>query len=249
MDERYERERQFHDKAFSESTRQGVAGFYAVADNSFASYRNAVTAIGAGRDVLEYGCGQGTSAFLLAKHGARVTAIDISEVAIRQARDRARADDLKTVDFRVMNAEKLEFEPASFDLVCGVAILHHLDLPAALSEIRRTLRPSGTAVFLETLGHNPLINLYRRATPQLRTPDEHPLLVRELEAAKSSFQNVELRFFNLSSLAAVPFRSLRLFAPLRNMLHAFDSALFATMPITRRYAWQVLIVLSQPRDS
>ena len=76
---------------------------------------------------------------------------------------------LTGVRFQVMNAEVLEFPDASFDLVFGVAILHHLDLDTACAEFLRVLRPSGTAVFLEPLGHNPFINLVRWATPAART--------------------------------------------------------------------------------
>jgi hypothetical protein len=48
------------------------------------------------------------------------------------------------------------------------------DLSLACSEIARVLRPGGPAIFVEPLGHNPLINAYRKRTPALRTVDEHP---------------------------------------------------------------------------
>jgi ubiquinone/menaquinone biosynthesis C-methylase UbiE len=75
--------------------------------------------------------------------------------------------------FDVMNAEELEFEDAAFDVIFGSGIIHHLDVPRAYSELARVLAPGGSAVFVEPLGHNPLIRVFRNRTPELRTPDEH----------------------------------------------------------------------------
>ena len=52
------------------------------------------------------------------------------------------------VETKATDAERLPFEDASFDLVFGHAVLHHLpDLDAALAEFRRVLRPGGTLAF------------------------------------------------------------------------------------------------------
>src|SRR5712692_5573664 len=158
MDLRHERERAYHNQAFAQGTRESVGSYYNYIDNSTSCFRRILDVNCANRRVLEYGCGQGSHAFYLAARGAAVTGIDLSDVAIDQGRDRARRERLD-VTFRVMDAERLDFEDDSFDLICGVAILHHLDLQKALSEVSRTLRPGGLAVFLEPLGHNPAINL------------------------------------------------------------------------------------------
>src|SRR3712207_2747501 len=124
-------------------------------------YREALRTLGAGRRVLEFGCGPASHAIELAAAGAHVTAIDISPVAIAKARGKARAAGVDgRMAFRVMDAEALEFGDASFDLVCGHAIIHHLHLPTVFAETRRVLGSSGAAVFNEPLGHNPVINAY-----------------------------------------------------------------------------------------
>src|SRR3546814_1101008 len=81
-----------------------------------------------------------------------------------------------------MNAEAMTFPDDSFDLVFGSGIIHHLDIDRAFGEIARVLRPGGRAVFIEPLGLNPAIELYRRFTPSARTPDEHPLLRRDFRS-------------------------------------------------------------------
>jgi SAM-dependent methyltransferase len=200
----------------------------------------------AGAKVLEFGCGTGTYSVPLARRGALVTGIDISDVAIDVAAQQAKAGGV-SAQYRRMDAEALEFPSESFDLVCGVAILHHLDLDKAYAGVARVLKPGGHAVFMEPLGHNPAINLYRRLTPQLRTVDEHPLLMRDLRIAEKYFQGVVNRFFTFQSLFAVPFRRMPFFIPLVKGLDGADNVLFAACPPARRLAWQVIVVLNQPR--
>lgn len=243
---RQEREREFHNRIFAEHSRQRLDAVYATLHASRLFYEGVLTAHCAGRDVLELGCGSATHSAFLAAHGARLTGIDISDIAVEQARARARAQHFPAV-FQRMDAEHLEFPDNRFDLICSVAILHHLDLRSAFSELRRVLRPAGRAVFLEPLGHNPLINLYRRMTPGLRTPDEHPLLMADIAAAREYFETVEAHCFALHSILATPFRYPRwLFRSLLLSLEALDRALFTVAPFARKYAWQVVIVLSDP---
>jgi SAM-dependent methyltransferase len=247
MSERLERERAFHDRAYAEDVRARAQRFYAVTGALTGWYREALRAHAPGARVLEYGCGNGSHAPDLVRAGARVVGIDISPVAIEQATARARAEGLENgLTFQVMDAEQVDFPDASFDLVCGSGILHHLDLNRAYAEIARVLSPRGTAVFEEPLGHNPAINAYRNRTPELRTVDEHPLRVGDLALAERFFDQVDTRFFNLSSLVAIPLRSLPAFERVVDGLDGLDRLLFRVAPVLRRYAWMVGITLRRP---
>jgi ubiquinone/menaquinone biosynthesis C-methylase UbiE len=181
--ERLQSEKEFHNEAFSQNTRAAAKKYYKSASISKEKYRELLFENVKGKRVLEYGCGPGSAAFDLASRGAKVTAIDISDVAIEQASEEAEKEKLD-IEFHVMDAENLEFEANYFDLICGSGILHHLDLDSSYKEINRTLKKNGKAVFFEPLGHNPIINLYRKLTPAMRTDDEHPLLMRDLELAR-----------------------------------------------------------------
>lgn len=245
---RQARERDFHNEAFADGRRRGLTGVYAVLHDSRMFYERVLSSNCAGRDVLEYGCGPGGYSRFLAERGAHLTGIDISDVAVQQASEKARSEGFPAT-FRVMDAERLEFGDGSFDLVCSVAILHHLDLNRAYSEVARVLKRSGRAVFLEPLGHNPLINLFRRMTPHLRTPDEHPLLMKDLRLAEAYFNRVQSSFFAFHSLLAIPFRNTRSFLRILTRLEAVDRAFFRIAPTFRRYAWEVVVVLSEPRKA
>jgi SAM-dependent methyltransferase len=247
MSTRLERERDFHNATFAARSREDAAKFYEVEQAPMDGYVELLRRYGApGRRVLEYGCGPGSQAFTLAAQGVRVTGIDISDVAIDLATERAALEGVAdNADFRVMNAEATDFGAAEFDLVCGTAILHHLDVAAAYSEIGRVLRSDGHACFVEPLGHNPAIRAYRDRTPELRTEDEHPLLVPDLELLRAYFGTVETTFFNLLTLAAVPLRRTRGFGPAVRALSAVDRLLFR-LPAARRQAWMVLISVGDP---
>jgi SAM-dependent methyltransferase len=243
-----EDEAAFHDRAYSDEIRSGLwSTVYRVVGSSIRFYRQYLESRCEGAAVLEYGCGVTNQALFLADRGAAsVIGIDLSEVAVERGNERARSGGYDSVSFRVMDAEDLDFGDNSFDLICGGGILHHLDLSQAYSELSRVLRPSGSAIFVEPLGHNPLINLYRDRTPELRTPDEHPLLMADVEAAEEFFGTVRTRFFHLSGLAAVPFRRLSGFHRIVAALDAVDRLVFRLVPPSRKHAWMVAIELTRP---
>ena len=248
MQSRIEREREFHNQELAHGERARVSSVYEVTRRSSEAYKQFLQRQVCGKRVLEYGCGANSYAFWLAGLGAQVVGIDISDAAIRQSQRRAEQHpDSERVSFRQMNAEQLEFPADSFDVICGRAILHHLDLQKAFSELARTLKPGGQAIFVEPLGHNPIINAYRRRTPSLRTEDEHPLLMSDLKLAETYFGKVEARYFHLGGLAAAPLAGTAAFNPVLNFLDGLDSALFKLLPFLRKHAWSVVLTFSAPR--
>ncbi len=123
--------------------------------------------------VLDYGCWEGLETRRYLEYGARyVYGIDIADKAIECAKASLAHE---PAEFLVADAHFLPFDPASFDLVVGRGILHHLDLKIAYAEIARVLKPGGLALFVEPLRGNPLSKLIRLCTPRARTPDERPL--------------------------------------------------------------------------
>ncbi len=101
-----------------------------------------------GLRVLEIGCGLGTDGARFARAGAVYTGVDLTEAAVSLARRRFELEGLPG-EFRVADAEALEFADGSFDLVYSHGVLHHTPDPAAaVREVRRVLAPGGRAVVM-----------------------------------------------------------------------------------------------------
>jgi len=101
-----------------------------------------------GLRVLEIGCGMGTDGAQFAKAGADYTGVDLTNAAVELARKRFEVSGLKG-EFRVADAERLDFPDKSFDLVYSHGVLHHTpDIEAAVREIHRVLKPGGRAIVM-----------------------------------------------------------------------------------------------------
>jgi len=124
-------------------------------------YRSA-GALGPGKKALEIGCGTGIFTALIARSGAEIEAVDLSPELAEKARAQNPAPNVK---YTVMNVEKLEFPDNSFDCIYGSSVLHHLNLPKALPEMLRVLKPGGTFVFTEPNMLNPQIMLQKNIPP------------------------------------------------------------------------------------
>jgi ubiquinone/menaquinone biosynthesis C-methylase UbiE len=190
--------------------------------------------------VLDYGCFTGDLYPALAPHKpARVVGIDISQAGIDQAK--ARFGD--AVEYLKMDAHHTTFPDATFDLVVGTSILHHLDWEPAIREVSRILKPGGVAVFTEPLGGNPAAKLIRKLTPKARTRDEKPVERAQILFADRIIGRGQHRFGNLVSVPLAMTTSLLVESPDNVLLRAADpiDRLLAKTPI--KY-WMRQVVLS-----
>jgi ubiquinone/menaquinone biosynthesis C-methylase UbiE len=198
-----------------------------------------------GKRVLDYCCGLGNTSAELGSYGAKVDAIDISSEEIETARATAKAQGVEAnITFHVMDAEHTEFPDNTFDIIVCCGVLHHLDLDAAYKELARVVKPDGCVLAIEALSHNPIIHWYRKSTPQQRTAWEvdHILTVPKIEKSRRYFSEIDIRFFHLFSIAAIPFRKFFFFKPLLTVLDFMD-AIVLRIPWIRRMAWQGIFFL------
>ena len=201
--------------------------------------------------VLDFCCGNGEDSIFMAKNGAsKVIGIDISEVSITNCIKRSVSENIDNIsNFRVMDAENLEFDYNTFDVVSEYGALHHIDLEKAFKSMVKVLKPNGKMICVEALGHNPIIHLYRKRTMDLRTKWEvdHILIKKDIKKIYKYFNRIEyLGFFHLTTLMAVPFRNKCYFNSLLGTLEKIDEVILK-FPFIKWHAWQVVFVLSEPK--
>jgi SAM-dependent methyltransferase len=244
---RIDRERVYHNRRAHEETRESQAKYYAAIRDGADEFDNRLNTVAQSADILEYGCGTNSKLFSLARTCRTGVGIDISDAAIQLATTDATALRLTNIRFLAMNAEAMDFPTGSFDVVFGRGIIHHLQTERAFAEIARVLRPGGTALFWEPMGHNILLNTYRRLTPNARTPDEHPLLRSDFEIAQRYFSRVSLRMFGLTSALAVPFRDSAVGEAVLKITGGLDQRVFR-IPGMRWQAWYCLMDMSSRNE-
>lgn len=178
-----------------------------------------------GARVLVPGCGFGEDAIRLAILGAEVYTFDLSPDVIEIARQRANRTPYLRLCFDTMPAEKLRYPDNFFDLVLFVDILHHVEIPAAMNEIARVLKPGGKIIGDELYTHSSLQKLresgliVRFLYPRMRrfiygterpyiTEDEHKINEREFAIVKNCLMpNSNVRYFNFIVGRLLPSKS------------------------------------------
>jgi 2-polyprenyl-6-hydroxyphenyl methylase / 3-demethylubiquinone-9 3-methyltransferase len=106
--------------------------------------------------VLDVGCGGGILSEAMARGGARVLGIDLSQAVLDVAELHALEAEL-AVEYRAIAAEELAAaSPRSFDLVTCMEMLEHVPDPAATLAALATLVKPGGNVIVSTLNRKPM---------------------------------------------------------------------------------------------
>jgi SAM-dependent methyltransferase len=180
-----------------------------------------------GFDVLEIGLGYGTLSSELIARGASYHGLDIAEGPVAMVRHRmALAGEGDEADERIVqgSALALPYDRASFDRVFTIGCLHHTgDIPAAVREVHRVLRPGGTATVM-VYNRNSFRQLVKVKLPSLlrrRSADEVAALYdrnargdaaphveyvsrRQVRAIFSMFAGVEIDVRNFDTTRFIP---------------------------------------------
>ncbi len=164
-----------------------------------------------GKRVLDFGCGTGPFSIFFAKRGAHVTGIDINAHSIRRAKENAKRHHVESLcRFLEGDGQTLPFENETFDHIISIEVLSFVHLDKAMREIARVLKPNGTVLIQDTLGHNPIWNLNRKIKlwrgKKTRFQVDHILKKEDFKCFDAHFSSVETRYFDLTTLSLFPFR-------------------------------------------
>jgi asparagine synthase (glutamine-hydrolysing) len=190
------------------------------------------------KTVLDFGCGAGKSSVLLARRGAKVIAMDISNPIMEVARQRLLKNDVfSNVVFVNGSAHNIPLAAESVDMVFGIAILHHLHLQLVSREVLRILKKGGRAIFQEPVRNSKVIKLLRGLIPYQAedvSPYERPLTDEELADFAHGFSQYRAKAFTL------PYTNLVGILPgvhkLMYPLHRIDGMVLRRFPSLDYYA-------------
>ncbi|HEY8164069.1 MAG TPA: class I SAM-dependent methyltransferase, partial [Gemmatimonadaceae bacterium] len=149
--------------------------------------------------------------------------------------------------FLQRDCEQTGLPTGAFSACLCHGMLHHLDLTKAYPELARIMRPGGRILCVEALAYNPVIQLYRNRTPELRTDWEkkHILGMREVKLARHWFNVENVKFF----LMAAPLATLLPAGAVRRGFitvgHAIDS-IATRIPGLQLWSWQFAFELVKP---
>lgn len=140
-----------------------------------ATIRRVQSLLSGEQNVLEIGCGTGTTAMRLAPHTRRLLATDVSANMVAIAREKLAAEPMPQLSFAVADADVPTTAQGAYDVVLAFNLLHLMaDLDRALEAAAQALKPGGlliskTACIAEM---NPLIP--RLALPLMRAIGKAP---------------------------------------------------------------------------
>jgi SAM-dependent methyltransferase len=217
-------------------------GFRRLIEWNLARLRRSVPLTATSR-VLSLGCGTGEYELALAPHVASLVAVDLSPVAIAEARRRIPAGQLPALDFREGSIGDVQFAPRSFDVVYAMGVLHHLgqdERRGLLTRARQWLDADGWFYARDPNAHG-ILRLaagwsFRHSS--FHSPNEAALRPRDVcgELTSAGFHAPRVGYTDVLS-GPLPWLVGSRSAPFWRLVFALDRAWLAT-PGLRRLASQ-----------
>lgn len=219
------------------------------------------------KKILDVGCGLGESSIYFAIKGADVTALDLSQGMLNKTKELAKINKVK-VKTHLATAENFQFiNNEEFDVIYIGNCLHHADIKQTMKNVMSHLKSDGLFVSWDPIAYNPVINVYRLIASNVRTPDEHPLKIKDIKDITSNFKKSSTDYFWLTSLIVfilmiifqrknpnkerfwktVVYESKKwnwLYKPLAK----FDYFLLKILPPLKLLCWNVVITGSHKKD-
>ncbi len=219
-----------------------------------------------GKKILDIGCGLGEASVYFAMKGAKVLAMDISHYMTDTTRALAKANGVSLRTYQSSIEHLVLPKKEQFDIIYVGNLFHHVDIDKALDRILVYLKPKGMLVSWDPVDYNPIINIYRRIATKVRSKDERPIRIRDIDIFKKRFLQVESHWFWFTTLIIFIIMALIqkrnpnterfwkvvvkegdswkwLYAPLERL----DAFLLHIFPQIKYLCWNVVLIMTHPR--
>lgn len=225
--------------------------FYYLTNEALKYYQKILSENTSGKKIIVVGCAEG-GVTPLAKAGAKqVLGVDIASEPVKKLNQSIEKENLSHIASAVVgNAELLDVPNNSFDVICCLGVLHHLDIAKAASSWSNALNEEGLVIMEEPMAYNPIVAIYRLLTPKMRTEDEHPLVPADIKLLKKYFKKVDVQGYVLLSLFSLFFVYIYKSDELRDKSNKFlekiDNLLLKRFKFLNYFCWTSVIVLRDP---
>ena len=163
----------------------------------------------------------------------KVTSIDISEIAVKNCQNLT----FEGLNFMIEDAHTLKnIEIEKLDNIVGRGIVHHLEIDLFIKNLTRNSKKQLTYIFAEPMRGPFYIRFYRFLTPKIRTIDEHPLTIYDLNKFKLSFKGKQRRKYYGFLTLLVSFFGFK-----SKTLENIDEFILNKLNLGRFLAWAVII--------
>ncbi len=267
--ERYKAEEAFHDDWAKNADYSSIDVIKMNESITAPEMQQIVKFIGSlkGKSLLDVGCGLGEASAYFALKGANVTSTDISGGMLEIAQKLAARNNVQLKTHK-STAEDLDFRNGEkFDVVYVGNLFHHVEIEPTILNIKKVMNPNAILVSWDPLAYNPLINIYRWIAKDVRTEDEHPFKLSDINLFKKHFNKVTVQYYWLTTLiifilmVLVQFRNpnkVRFWkiiveegdkwSWLYRPLAALDSFLLRVFPFLGLLCWNVVIKAEEPKE-
>jgi len=199
-----------------------------------------------GKTVLDIGCGLGKNSIALARLGANVTAVDVSNTAIAKLNGFATNHNLP---IEAIAGDALGIaELGTFDYVVGSMILHHIEpFPLFCDALYAAMKPGGKAFFYENNSASQLLVWMRSHVvgklwvPKYGDDDEFPLTPQEVDVLRRRFK-VEQAFPEFFFFRLI---SRYLFRDRLGRIFAMADDFFYRHKLLERYSYRQILLINK----
>jgi SAM-dependent methyltransferase len=152
--------------------------------------------------VLSLGSGDGNLDIQMAPLVGKILGVEISEMAVKQAKEKAKLAQVNNVDFQVGDIQKMSFPPNSFDVIWAPAVLHHIDdiqIAELLQNSLSCLKPGGTFISLDPSSRR-FVGLFKKIFDEkykkYHSPDERELDIKKIRKSfqRAGFSSVTIHY-------------------------------------------------------